>query len=336
MKGIVMRWHLVAQAVRRPYNIVVKRNQKKIRQLITSCGMDDACLVQSCFNRRCLRSSSQLMFPEVGRVATTELRKFVKETRASMVVATRGIDILMSMVNAKKPILTVRTAQCRVSRNASRTCNPLVCATESLYDLSLLLVLLFECCNLAKAHREDDRRPHIRIKDGSPFPAGFPSHASALFWPRIRAIKRSKDVQRHMTFRRWIAMSWHVHFRLAGAWPDSINRAGDEFIIYLRANKAWPLKSDIASNRLEGQKCSLQWQRLQSHGFQWEMCRRWTRWKRGAEQEEIVRRRRTARRTGMESGGDGEYRTQHAWPFKIRQMYTVQISTVYSIHVMRL
>lgn len=50
-------------------------------------------------------SSSQLMFPEVGRVATTELRKFVKETRASMVVATQGIDILMSMVNAKKPII---------------------------------------------------------------------------------------------------------------------------------------------------------------------------------------------------------------------------------------
>lgn len=196
MKGIVMRWHLVAQAVRRPYNIVVKRNQKKIRQLINSCGIDDACLVQSCFNRRCLRSSSQLMFQEVGRVATTELRKFVKETRASMVVATRGIDILMSMVNAKKPILTVRRAQCRVSRNASRTCNPRVCATESLYALSLLLVLLFECCNLAKAHREDGRRPHIRIEDGSPFPAGFPSHASALFWPRIRAIKRSKDVQR--------------------------------------------------------------------------------------------------------------------------------------------
>ena len=173
MKGIVMRWHLVAQAVRRPYNIVVKRNQKKIRQLINSCGIDDACLVQSCFNRRCLRSSSQLMFPEVGRVATTELRKFVKETRASMVVATRGIDILMSMVNAKKPILTVRRAQRRVSRNASRTCNPRVCATESLYALSLLLVLLFECCNLAKAHREDGRRPHIRIEDGSPFLQGF-------------------------------------------------------------------------------------------------------------------------------------------------------------------
>lgn len=56
-------------------------------------------------------SSIQLMLPDVGRVATTEFRKFVNETNASMVVATLGIDIFTSSANAKKPILSCQHRQ---------------------------------------------------------------------------------------------------------------------------------------------------------------------------------------------------------------------------------
>lgn len=56
-------------------------------------------------------SSIQLIPPEVGSVATTEFLKFVKDTRESMVVPTRGIAILTSRVKDKKPIKVKMTLE---------------------------------------------------------------------------------------------------------------------------------------------------------------------------------------------------------------------------------